>query len=90
VNECARHAVVDQHRSLLPAGVVGVDGHFRPGETVSLKDESGREFARGLASYDWRDTQRLMGVHTTQTAGILGRADVDEIIHRDNLVVLTP
>lgn len=90
VNERARQALVDDNRSLLPAGVVGVEGRFVLGDTVSLRDETGHEFARGLASCDWRDAQRLMGVHTTRISEILGRDDVAEIIHRDNLVVLNP
>lgn len=89
VNKRARQAVVEEHRSLLPAGVVSVDGHFALGETVSVRDETGEEFARGLASCDWRDAQRLMGVHTAQIREILGRTGVSEIVHRDNLVVLS-
>lgn len=90
VNERARQALVEDNRSLLPAGVIGVDGRFAPGDTVSLRDEEGQEFARGLASCDWRDAQRLMGVHTARISEIIGRDDVAEIIHRDNLVVLNP
>jgi len=90
VNLRARQAVVEEHRSLLPAGVVGVEGRFALGETVSVLDEAGEEFARGLASCDWRDAQRLIGVHTAMIREILGRADVNEIVHRDNLVVLSP
>jgi glutamate 5-kinase len=88
VNQRAREAVVAEHRSLLPAGVIAVEGHFGLGETVSVRDEAGEEFARGLASCDWRDAQRLIGVHTAQIREILGRPGVSEIVHRDNLVVL--
>ena len=88
VNACARRVLVEEHRSLLPSGVVAVQGAFASGEAVSLRSEEGEEFARGLASCDWRDAQRLMGVHTAAVAGILGRSGVDEIVHRDNLVVL--
>lgn len=88
VNQRARSALVDEHKSLLPAGITGVEGPFFPGETVSLRSEDGEEFGRGLVTCDWRDTERLMGVHTTRIAEILGRPGVAEIIHRDNLVVL--
>jgi len=88
VNERARRVLIEENRSLLPAGVVAVTGPFAPGESVSLQSEDGEEFARGLASCDWRDAQCLMGVHTTNVAQILGHSDVAEIVHRDNLVVL--
>jgi glutamate 5-kinase len=88
VNACAREALVEDHRSLLPVGVVKVEGPFAQGETVSIRTEDGREIGRGIASCDWREAEQLLGVHTSRIAAILGRDDVSEIIHRDNLVVL--
>lgn len=88
VNACAVTALVQEHRSLLPVGVVGVEGPFSAGETVSIRAESGVELGRGIASCDWRDAERLIGAHTSQIAEILGRDGVSEIVHRDNLVVL--
>lgn len=88
VNECARRVLIEEHRSLLPAGVVAVHGPFSRGEAVSVLSEEGVEFARGLASCDSRDAHKLMGVHTTRIADILGSEGVQEIVHRDNLVVL--
>ena len=89
VNSCAVRALVDEHKSLLPAGVVGVEGPFLEGDAVRLCGEDGREFARGLVNCDWRDTERVMGVHTARVAEILGREAGEEIIHRDNLVILS-
>jgi len=89
VNGSARQALVDEHRSLLPAGLVAVEGPFQTGETVSLRTEDGREFARGLVSCDWQDAQRVMGLHTANVASVLGRPGVDELVHRDNLVILS-
>lgn len=88
VNEPARRALVEEHKSLLPAGVVGVDGPFDAGETVSLKTEEGAEFARGLVTCDWLSAQQVMGIHTTRIAEVLGRTDLAELVHRDNLVIL--
>ncbi len=90
VNACAEEVLVREHRSLLPAGIVAVHGPFTRGDSVSVRNEQGHEFARGLASCDWRDVQRLMGVHTARISEILGRDDIQEIVHRDNLVVLNP
>jgi glutamate 5-kinase len=87
VNVCAVRALVEEHRSLLPAGLVAVEGPFAEGETVSIRAEDGREFGRGIASCDWRDAERLIGVHTSRITEILGREDLGEIVHRDNLVV---
>jgi glutamate 5-kinase len=88
VNACAIRALVEEHRSLLPAGVVAVHGPFAAGDTVSLCGEDGCEFARGLAACDSGDAERVRGVHTTRAAEILGRSDIAEIVHRDNLVIL--
>lgn len=88
VNPCAVAALVDQHRSLLPVGITAVEGPFAAGETVSIRDPEGRELGRGIASCDWRDAERLIGAHSSRIPDLLGRDDVSEIIHRDNLVVL--
>jgi glutamate 5-kinase len=88
VNLRARRALVEEHKSLLPAGVVAVAGPFAAGETVSLRSEDGAEFARGLVTCSRQEAERVMGLHTTQAAEILGRPGVVELVHRDNLVVL--
>lgn len=88
VNPCAVRVLVEEHRSLLPAGVVAVQGPFDRGESVSVLDDAGNEFARGLASCDWRDAERVKGAHTARLPEILGRSGPEEIIHRDNLVIL--
>jgi glutamate 5-kinase len=89
VNPCAYQVLVEEHRSLLPTGVVAVQGPFDSGETVSVLSEGGDEFARGLASCDWRDAERLIGQHSSRIEELLGRPGVGEIIHRDNLVILS-
>jgi glutamate 5-kinase len=88
VNLCARRALVQEHKSLLPVGVVGVDGAFVSGDAVSLRAEDGQEFARGMASCDWHDVQRLMGRRTEELKAALGPLAREEVVHRDNLVVL--
>ena len=75
--------------SLLPAGVRAVEGDFRRGDPVSVKDGSGQELARGLSAYDAPDARRIAGHRSEELEAILGWRGRDEIIHRDDLVVMT-
>ncbi|OUI97027.1 glutamate 5-kinase [Acetobacter indonesiensis] len=74
--------------SLLPAGVKGVKGDFTQGDLVVVIDESGRILARGLTSYDADDARRIAGHRSSELGAILGWQGRDEIIHRDDLVVV--
>lgn len=74
--------------SLLPAGVLAVQGSFTQGDLVEVVDASGRILAHGLAAYDADDARRIAGHHSSETAQILGRQGRDEIIHRDDLVMV--
>jgi len=75
-------------RSLLPVGVVAVEGNFERGEAVACVDESGREIARGLVNYSASDARRIMGRPSRELEAILGHVDEPEMIHRDNLVLV--
>ncbi|MFT8419829.1 MAG: glutamate 5-kinase [Acetobacter sp.] len=74
--------------SLLPAGVLHVQGNFTQGDLVEVVDASGRILAHGLAAYDADDARRIAGHHSSETAGILGWQGRDELIHRDDLVMV--
>ena len=74
--------------SLLPAGLRGVEGEFRRGDPVSVRNGAGQEVARGLVAYDAGDAARIAGHRSEQLEAILGWRGRDEIIHRDDLVVL--
>ncbi|HEY8418253.1 MAG TPA: glutamate 5-kinase [Limnochordales bacterium] len=87
VDAGAAKALVENGKSLLPAGVVRVEGDFAEGDLVQVCDTSGRELARGLVNYSARDLRRIQGSRTADIAAILGYKDFDEVIHRDNLVV---
>jgi glutamate 5-kinase len=76
--------------SLLPAGVRRVEGAFGRGDPVSVRDEAGAELARGLAAYDSADAARIAGHRSEELEALLGWRGRDEIIHRDDLVVLAP
>ena len=84
----AVRAVVAERASLLPAGVVGVEGDFEAGDPVDLCDESGSVVARGLVNYDAAEIPGLMGRTTQALAAELGSEYEREIVHRDDLVVL--
>ncbi|MDH3645922.1 MAG: glutamate 5-kinase [Gammaproteobacteria bacterium] len=75
-------------RSLLPVGVVGVEGEFERGDAVIVRNHEGQDLARGLAAYCSADIRLIMGHRTAETKEILGYRDRDEVIHRDNLVLI--
>ncbi|HEY1300670.1 MAG TPA: glutamate 5-kinase [Stellaceae bacterium] len=74
-------------KSLLPAGVVGVEGVFERGDAVIVRDRAGAEAGRGVSAYSSADICRIAGHKSGEIAGILGYRGRDEIIHRDDLVV---
>lgn len=75
-------------KSLLAVGVKSVSGSFARGEVVSCVDEEGNEVARGLVNYDALETDRIKGQPSSMIGEILGYMDDDELIHRDNLVLV--
>ncbi len=87
VDAGARLALTSNARSLLASGVKGLSSAFEPGDVVSLV-EGGVEFARGLTNYSSRDLEKIKGLKTTQIEAVLGSKTADEVVHRDNLVVL--
>ncbi len=88
VDDGGREALVSRGKSLLPGGVIKVEGPFKIGECVTCVDRSGRAFARGLVKYSSEDLDRIKGLKTSQIASVLGHKDYDEVIHRDDLVIL--
>ena len=75
-------------RSLLPAGVTGARGRFDRGDTVSVLAADGAEIARGMVAYSDVDAARIMGRKSSEIADILGFRGRDEMIHRDDLVLM--
>jgi len=88
VDAGARQAVQAQGRSLLPIGVVQVVGTFGKGDVVSLCDPDGVEFARGLTNYASAAADRLRGLRSEQIREVVGTFPYEEVVHRDNLVVI--
>ena len=82
-------AVLQGGKSLLPSGILEVRGKFGIGAPVHCLNEQGDPLAAGLVNYTSGDIDRIKGVKTTQIEQVLERAkDSDEVIHRDNLVIL--
>lgn len=75
-------------KSLLAVGVKSMQGSFKRGDLVSCLDEQGNEIARGLINYGAPDTSKILGLSSSEFEAILGYADDDELIHRDNLVLV--
>jgi glutamate 5-kinase len=88
VDAGARNAVEGGGSSLLPIGVVEVAGSFSKGDVVALCDAEGVEFARGLTNYSAADAERILGLRTERIGEVLGAVPYEEIVHRDNLVVI--
>ncbi|MBE9028211.1 glutamate 5-kinase [filamentous cyanobacterium LEGE 11480] len=87
LDDGAVRAVRDRGKSLLPAGIVEIDGEFESQAAVKLCDRQGAEIARGLVNYSSADLQQILGQKTDAIPGILGYAGTETIVHRDNLVL---
>jgi glutamate 5-kinase len=88
VDEGARRALIERGKSLLPSGILEVRGQFQRGDVVELEDGSGRVFGRGLTNYSWEEVAQLRGRKTSEIAAVLGAKPYDEVVHRDNMVIL--
>jgi len=88
VDDGAASALLDRGKSLLPTGVKDVVGDFKGGDKVSIVTLAGVEIARGLTNYPAEDLRRIKGLKTGAIHEILGHKDYDEVVHRDNLVLI--
>lgn len=88
VDEGARKALLEQGRSLLPAGISLVEGEFEKGQTIRIFDAAGHELARGLTRYSSEELSRIAGRKSDEIAAILGYSEGPEVIHRNDMVRL--
>lgn len=88
VDKGCEKAIMKDGSSLLAAGITAIDGEFEQGNTIRVVTSTGREIARGIANYSAQDTSKIMGLHTYEIAGVLGYKPYDEVVHRDNMVLL--
>ncbi len=88
IDDGGREALMHKGKSLLPGGIVAVEGNFKIGDCVTCVDRAGTAFARGLVKYSAGELELIKGLKTSQISTVLGHKDYDEVIHRDDLVVL--
>ncbi len=89
IDDGARTALIAKHRSLLPSGILEISGEFRANDTITVLDARGQEIARGVTHYSSADLGRIRGRKSSEIAKILGRPSREEVIHKDNLVIIT-
>ena len=89
LDEGATKAVRESGRSLLAVGITDVQGEFESGSLVGLRAKDGTDIARGLANYSSDEIRRIQGRRSDQIAAALGHVPYGEVIHRDNLALLT-
>jgi glutamate 5-kinase len=88
VDDGAKKAIIQTGKSLLPSGVVRIRGIFDRGDLVTCLGPRGKEFARGLVNYSASELEKIKGLRSDRIETILGYKYSDEVIHRDDLVVL--
>jgi glutamate 5-kinase len=88
VDDGAENAICRGGNSLLPVGVVETAGRFQVGSLVNIRNEKGQTIARGISSYSDSDIEKIKGRHSNEISSILGESHYEEIIHRDNMVII--
>jgi glutamate 5-kinase len=87
IDDGAKKALIEQGKSLLPSGIVNVEGNFDIGDPVTCMDTKGVSLATGLVNYSAPEVRRIMGLKSSKIEQVLGYKDYDEVIHRDNLAI---
>jgi len=87
IDEGAAKALAQQGKSLLPSGIVAIDGRFKKGATVTVIGPSGKEIARGLVNYSSEEIDKIKRLKSSQIAKVLGSKPYDEVIHRNNMAM---
>lgn len=88
VDNGAMIALVSNNKSLLASGILASSGEFAFGDVISISDKDGRELARGLSNYSSDEVEKLKGLRSADFKSVLGYKAKDEIVHKDNLVIL--
>ena len=89
LDDGAHKALTERGKSLLPSGILKLDGSFERGDAVRLCDLDGNEFAKGVTNYTSMELSRILGKKTKEIEAILGYQYGDEVVHRDNMVMNT-
>ncbi|MGD2080977.1 MAG: glutamate 5-kinase [Nitrospirota bacterium] len=88
LDDGAAKAVAERGKSLLPSGIASVEGAFSVGDAVYCVDSKGKRMAKGITNYSSDELNRIKGRKTSEIEGVLGYRYSEEVIHRDNMVVL--
>jgi len=88
LDDGAVKALTERGRSLLPSGIVTIEGHFDVGDAISCINSKGQRFAKGLTNYSSTDIIKIKGRKTSEIEKVLGFKYSDEVINRDNLVII--
>lgn len=88
VDAGAKRAILEQGRSLLPAGITSTQGDFEKGDVVAVCDLEGTILARGLPNYSASDVERIKGLRSEKIRQVLGECPYEEVVHRDNLALV--
>ncbi len=84
----ATQALLERGKSLLPCGVIKVEGDFSTGAVVDILDQSGNKLARGLVNYSTEEIKKIKGLHSSKIKDELGYKDYAEVVHRNNMVIV--
>ena len=87
IDEGAAAAILQRGKSLLPSGIVGVEGEFSVGAAVEFRRDDGETLGTGLVNYSSVDIRKIMGLKSSQIEQRLGQKPYDYVIHRDNLAI---
>ncbi len=88
IDDGAKDAVTNHHKSLLPAGIKSISGSFNKGDVVSIIDIDNNEIARGITNYNCKDLDLIKGINSSEIVNKLGYKNYDVVIHINNLVIL--
>lgn len=88
VDDGAERAVVGNGKSLLPSGIMKIEGHFASGDCIEMRNTSGAVVARGLANYSSSEMERIKGLKSVDIEKELGYKYTEEVVHRDNMVLI--
>ncbi len=87
IDDGAQKALLERGKSLLPSGIIDVEGNFDPGDPVTCVARDGSLLAKGLVNFNSSELNKIKGLKTSQIKQVLGHKDYDEVIHRDNMVI---
>ncbi|QCX34448.1 glutamate 5-kinase [Caloramator sp. E03] len=89
VDDGAEKAIIVNKKSLLPSGITKISGKFSEGQVVSILNSKDKEIAKGIVNYSSNEIEQIKGLNSSQIENILGHKNYDEVIHKDNMVILS-